>query len=123
MCNWYAANEICAKYTAGGKTWRLPNNSEMSNWYNYTEALGASGPQICDSGYRGSSATTCYSSSNCKRPGDSYCYPGHIWAQQYSSTDAYYSYLDGYSWSYIYYRNHEVKTYAYSVRCVTEIEY
>ena len=119
VCNWYAANEICKKYTAGGKTWRLPNYSEMSNWPNYTFALGASGPQLCDedSGYV---ATYCEISGNCKGAYDSTCYPNYIWAQQANSTSAYTMALDDDDWEGAYGWS---KNYAVSVRCVAALEY
>ena len=103
---------------------RFLNASRLSlNWYNYTAALGASGPQICDI-YTGSTvATRCYDNSNCKGAnyGSNNCYPSHIWAQQYASTAAYGTYLSNNWWSWS--ANGWDKAYAFSVRCVTAIEY
>ena len=120
VCNWYAANEICARYTVGGKTWRLPNYSEMQNWYNYTVALGASGPQMCNSHYCDDCiATECDGIGNCRgSTGD--CDAGYVWAQSANTTIAYYAYLYDNSW---YKGNSLNKNYAFSVRCVTEIDY
>ena len=141
VCNYAAANEICAKYTAGGKTWRLPKNSEMANWYNYTIALGAAGPQICiDYNVQGTCSglgnptqntdygiTKCSSGATCKGGLSDTCNSPYIWAQ-----NGYYGLLTRYtsgswfaceinnSWQYSGTRD---KTYAQSVRCVTAIEY
>ena len=121
VCNWYAANEICANYTAAGKTWRLPNYSEMSNWYNYTVSEGASGPQICDDYNSKTTATQCYCNyGNCPGSNDG-CRPGFIWAQQYNAYSAYASFLNYGGWYYPH--SSRDKTYAYSVRCVTAIDY
>ena len=110
VCNWYAANEICTRYIAGNKTWRLPYYSEMANWYNYTISLGASGPQLCDDTGETSLATNCWYSPK---------YPGRVWAQQYNGSHAYFMRLVNGSWA----RSYQNKTEDASVRCVTAIEY
>ncbi len=112
VCNWYAAKDICDSYKAGGKTWRLPNYSEMANWYKYTISLGAAGPQICD--WYGTNSS--YGVTGCR---DNSYYPSMIWAQSYNTTNAYYYQLYRGSWS----RSSRDKNNAQSVRCVTAIDY
>ena len=113
VCDWNSAYEICKNYTAGGKTWRLPNQSEMTNWYKYTISLGAAGPQLCqDSSSTSAPATNCWYSPY---------YPGCIWNQEYNAANAYYSKLSGTSWRYS--GNTSKSGNYYSVRCVSEITY
>ena len=121
VCNWEAANEICTRYIAGNKTWRLPYYSEMANWYNYTVSLGAAGPQLCDRDTSIHTATQCYEYGNCSGYNGN-CYPAYIWTLNKSGSYAFYGYLYNNNWYYStgynwYYKNNA------SVRCVTAIEY
>ncbi len=127
VCNWYAANEICAKYTAGGKTWRLPKKTEVANWLNYDNTLGASSLQICD-GYDESNSTYCRNGDTCKGATEDIngysCYPYCIWLQSVSTNSANYALLDSsYNVTIWRYDGNRGKKHAQSVRCVTEIDY
>ena len=122
VCNWYAANEICAKYDAGGKTWRLPSNNELSSWNLYSVGSGTAGIQLCDYGNNSNYYSTyCYlSGSRCKGAVANQCLPAYVWAQTATTTSAYNSYLSG---NYIANNYHSGKNYAMTVRCVTNLDY
>ena len=114
VCNWAAANAICANYKQGGKTWRLPTISDMANWLTYSKSLGNNGLMLCDY-YSGFSSAYCDHSNSC--PGSLYgiCRPGVVWSSYvYSSTDKYYYILSQGSWD----KNTSDRTGAFSVRCV-----
>ena len=86
----------------------------MNNWYKYTVSEGASGPQLCDYN-SGLPATYCnYYNNNCRGAVSDDCYPQHVWAQSGIAR-----YLQSGSWGWSSYDN----THAFSVRCVTAIEY
>ena len=116
VCNWYAADYICKNFTAGGRTWRLATNSEMSNWGNNSIGKGVNGLQLCDN-WAGYSSTYCYGSDSCPGSG-SWCNPYSVWSGTVNgSSHAYNCYLNLGSW----YHNSYYRTYAVSVRCVTEL--
>ena len=122
VCNWYAADDICKSYSAGGKTWRLPNHTEAANWAVNTRTMGANGIQLCDSstGIQSSNdfAPKC-GDANGKCKGSGRCYPGYVWENSTTTTSASSGYLSNTSWR----NTSRDKTYAQSVRCVTEIDY
>ena len=118
VCDWWAADKICKSLTLGGYSWRLPTNSEMSNWGDYSKNLGNDGLQLCDdiSGY---SSAQCYNSERC--PG-SYvydkCIPNFFWSGEIGNSSYPYNYrLSNGSW-----RNDIFpQEYAFSVRCVADV--
>ena len=118
VCNWAAANAICANYKQGGKTWRLPMIYEMENWKAYSINKGNNGLMLCDYHW-GYSSAYCDNSNNCPGSPTGICYPHNVWSGSILiSTDAYYYYLDSGSW-----RDPSItsRTFAFSVRCVSEI--
>ena len=117
VCDWYAANYICKNFTAGGRTWRLATSSEMSNWATNSKGLGVNGLQLCDR-WSGYSSAYCDNSYSC--PGSCYdiCNPRLVWSGTVNgSSNAYNYYLDSGSWG----QNSSYRTYAFSVRCVTDL--
>ena len=128
VCNYAAAQEICAQYTAGGKTWRLPSYTEMNNWYFYSAGSGVDGLQLCNNnnnniiiGGSGSGYANCKSENACKGAYNSYCNPAYLWASDVVSNNynyAYCYYLSGSSWDY----SSSYRSSAYSVRCVADLD-
>ena len=115
-CNWMAANAICAHYKKFDKHWRLPELSEMSNWYTNSNNKGNDGLMLCDDS--STSSLFCASAGVCSYSYSNYCYVSAIYSSDlYSNTRAYVYSLSGGSWS-----SHKyIKTEATSVRCVTEM--
>ena len=115
-------NLIFYRYIPNYQTYAPDYRSKVDKkdtvWCEYQNGCG----KICDR-YTGSTvATRCYENTNCKGVNNgNYCYPAYIWAQQYASTAAYGTYLSNNWWSWS--GNGRDKAYAFSVRCVTAIEY
>ena len=117
VCDWYAADYICKNFTAGGRTWRLATKSEMSNWNTNSKGLGVNGLQLCDNWF-GYSSAYCYSSESCPGSNGGWCAPYYVWSGTVNgSSRAYDYYLVSGSWN----QFNDYRTYAYSVRCVTEL--
>ncbi len=116
VCDWYAADYICKNFTAGGRTWRLATKSEMSNWDTNSIGLGVNGLQLCDN-WSGYSSAFCNYSYRCPGLIGVECYPSDVWSSSVSGSNSYYYYLNSGSWGQNSYR----RTYALSVRCVTEL--
>ena len=119
VCNWAAANAICANYTKGGKTWRLPTTSEMSSWSTYySHGKGNDGLMLCDRNKGYSSAYCGVGSNSCPGAGGGSCYPNHVWSGNFSSsTYAYLLHLQQARWD----KASNDRTHAFSVRCVTSM--
>ena len=116
VCDWYAADYICKNFTAGGRTWRLATKSEMSNWDTNSIGLGVNGLQLCDN-WSGYSSAFCNYSYRCPGLIGVECYPSDVWSSSVSGSNSYYYNLNNGSWNQNSYR----RTYALSVRCVTEL--
>ena len=117
VCDWYAADYICKNFTAGGRTWRLPTKSEMSNWDTNSKGLGVNGLQLCDC-WSGYSSAYCDLSNSCPGSSNEDCDPFYVWSGTVNgSSYAYFYYLTNGSWI----QNDLRRTYAFSVRCVTEL--
>ena len=120
VCNWNAANAICSNLTLGGKTWRLPTNSEMQNWgtvYGYSRGKGSNGLMLCDTDSYHLSAL-CDSSYNCYGAFDDDCVPYQVWSSEtIGSKSAYFFSQDGGNW----WLHIESPSFAFSFRCVTEL--
>ena len=117
VCDWYTADYICKNFTAGGRTWRLPIPSEMSNWGSNSIGLGVNGLQLCDfwSGY---SSARCYASGSCPGSDNDWCYPGTVWSGTVNGSSYAYNYnLTSGSWS----QGNSSRPNAFSVRCVAEV--
>ena len=118
VCNFAAANAICANYKQDGKTWRLPTTSEMVNWANNSKGKGNNGLMLCD-GYSGYSSAYCGDSNSCPGTRSGYCYPDSVWSGSIkSSTSAHIYSLDSGSWDSLILGD---RTGAFSVRCVSDI--
>lgn len=118
VCTWGAADSICAHFKQGNKTWRLPTTAEMSNWLTYSKGKGDDGLMLCDANSSYSSAYCFHSSYNCPGSYDNGCTPYAVWSSVlYKSKYAYYYTLSNDSWS----SNHPLRTYPFSVRCVTNL--
>ncbi len=117
VCDWWAADYICKNFHAGNYTWRLATKSEISGWANNSKDKGTSGLQLCDN-YSGYSSAYCDWTSRCPGAGDSYCLPYNVWSGNVTgSSGACNYYLDRGSWNQV----NNYRTYAFSVRCVSEM--
>ncbi len=117
-CNWAAANAICANYKQDGRTWRLPTSSEMSNWAIHSKGKGNYGLMLCDY-YTGYSSAYCDNSIGCPGARNGYCLPNCVWSGSvFDDSNAYHHYLNSGGW---YGPINSFSTYAFSVRCVSEI--
>jgi len=112
VCNYNAANAICANFNYGGKTWRLPTKSELSKLIDYSIGLGSNGLMFCDdySGY--DSAQCAFGTGYCSGCEDNICGPNDIWA----SSKYMYGLVQG-DWIEVL----EDKSQANGVRCVTKM--
>ena len=117
VCDWYAADYICSNFNAAGKTWRLATSSEMTNWGANSIGLGVNGLQLCDR-WSGYSSAYCIISYSCPGSSLDWCCPRNVWSGTVDgSSYAYYYDLDSGSW----FQGSYYRTYAFSVRCVTEM--
>ena len=117
ICNWNAANAICANLGDGGKTWRLPTTAEMSNWLTYSKDKGDDGLALCDrsSGY---SSAYCGTYSKCYGADSSQCNPSNVWSSTLSGSSYAFKYSLSYgSWG----KTSYSKTMANAVYCVTSM--
>ena len=118
VCNWAAANAICANYKQDGKTWRLPTTSEMVNWANNSKGKGNDGLMLCDYYLSGFSSAYCKGSGSCSGASIGFCYTGYVWSGSISNSSYAYSYnLYRGSWD----KANYYSTGAFSVRCVSDI--
>ena len=102
VCNWAAANAICANYKQDGRTWRLPTTGEMGNWVNYSVGLKNNGLMLCDSTKNANSAQ-CYSSNACSSKYNSTCNAYSVWSSDViKQKDTSNILLGGYSYYYFY---------------------
>ena len=117
VCDWWAADHICSKFSAGGGTWRLATKDEMSDWQKYSIGKEENGLQLCDK-QPGYSSAYCADTPNCQRTEGNWCYPNRIWSGTFvEETSATYWFLDSQTWD----RHNYYRSYASSVRCVTEM--
>ena len=117
ICNYSAAEEICANFNYAGKTWRLPKSDELKRWDISTAFLGDNGLMLCENNIDGYGS--CDGGWNiCKGSYDGHCYIMYIWAYgklQGAGNAAYYT-RDGYV------APPFPSSEAFGVRCVTEME-
>ena len=118
VCNWVAANAICANYNKKGEKWRLPTYAEMTNWKDYSLGKGNGGLMLCDDFSGNNYSSFCNDSNECKGTDVSWCHTQSVWGANYNNTYANKCELFNDSW-------HCTKTYvkndAFSVRCVTDM--
>ena len=111
VCNWGGGNATCANYKKGGRIWRLPTPSELSNWRTYSSDL-----MLCDGG--GSHLVSCGRSYNCPGADGGICYPYYVWSGSTNgSRNAYRYAMNNASWN----GDSGYRTDAFSIRCVTEM--
>ena len=117
VCNWAAANAICANYKQDGRTWRLATTDEMKNWTNYSIGKGNDGLMLCDGG-DGYSSAFC-GTGTCKGARYEDCHPDSVWTNSNVSgpNSSYRKYLGLGNWQSI----EDYRTRAFSVRCVSDI--
>ena len=118
VCNYIAADEICSKFTYGGKTWRLPTKEEMEILGNYTIGLESNGLMFCDYAKNRQSAF-CPSMYYCNGADKKECRPWVVWTASKNGIDYYYAALGEGVFSVL---RINFNYYAASVRCVTEME-
>ncbi len=119
VCQWYAANEACLLWTAGGKTpagsWRLPTQMEFTSFSNYKNIIqidrGKDGLQLCAEGSNTGFAR-CDSYKNCSSR-NGFCYPNYFWSGTEASTDLHNAMHD----NFIGVGGHQ-SDHAFSARCV-----
>ena len=118
VCNWDAAQEICAKFNYAGKTWRLATNTERANWGINSINLANNGLMLCDY-MSGLKSESCPTMSYCNGAFKNECAPWRIWGNNNNGIEAYTSELGAGKYYAIasYTKNH-----AQSVRCVTEMD-
>ena len=116
VCDWWAADYICKNFKAGGYTWRLATESEMSKWGNNSIGKGVNGLQLCDE-WADYSSAMCESIENCV--GSSLgCKPYFSWVSKTFTS----SYAYNYSLSFGRWNSSTTdRTNASSVRCVTKL--
>ncbi len=119
VCNWAAANAICANYKQDGRTWRLPAADEMVNWGANSIAKDSDGLMLCDNGAAGHYSAYCgINASGCRGTMGTRCDSVGVWSGSVNSSTAAYHYFLGYAkWK----KEGAYLTYANSVRCVSEI--
>jgi len=106
-CNYYAAEEICEKFNYAGKKWRLATASEAQLWERYSANLGANGLDLCCNvgwgSIDGAGLELCTDWGG-RCPGAEYnnCYVCDLWTHRDNIGAG--------------------GKYAYSVRCVTEMD-
>ena len=122
VCTWAAANAVCKNWESVSGTkgkWRLPTQNELSAWSGNLSTIqknqGKSGLELCDPDPNYGSAQ-CYRTDAC--PGSNNgCIPYSVWSSgENSSSKAGSHYL--YSGSFN--SKYDLKTYAYSARCVLD---
>ena len=121
VCNHYAAEHICKNLKYNNKSWRLPTKEEMKNWDNYSVGKNDLGLLLCNR-FEGHSSVWCAAgTASCpgsKEIADS-CYLPYIWSGDISSDKSKAVSYELYS---KYWVNKTIpRTYALSVRCVTEL--
>lgn len=114
VCALADGKKFCDSYSIfGNSNWRLPQISEMGNWYkNYSTGLGRNGLQICDGN---TTHTNGYRENLCDDSRDRMQSPAAIMTATpyYYTFDSYYS-----SWRAHSNNNENLKI---SVRCVSDL--
>ena len=117
VCNYAAAEEICAKFNYAGKTWRLATRDETQNWGLNTFGINNNGLMLC--GHNSNTAvSTCNNVTYCKGAYSNTCASCYVWLSGSTGINPYIVAInDGkYTISLI------QSAYGASVRCVTEME-
>ncbi len=120
VCNYSAAQEICAKFNYAGKTWRLATKQEADTWGDFNFNFLNNGLMLCGAAANTGIYTRCDFNYNCKGANSSNkCIAHYTWLADLSGlTKAYY--LTNY------YGNISISATSYldsaSVRCVTEMD-
>ena len=120
VCNYSAAQEICAKFNYGGKTWRLATKEEAKNWQVYTYGLGINGLMLCNGGGSVNNISYCPEALACRGAYRNVCQVRSHWLNclTNNSRSGCLSSFDAGN----YYDSSHVISSAFSVRCVTEME-
>jgi len=119
VCEWNAGKEICDKYTYGGLKWRMPTYAELAYFAKFSQNLGANGLQLCDPVSSGYYSAYCRDQGHCLGAYSNHCYASRIYSsEETSATGARRYYMSGGNWN----NGADVKTFGFSVRCVTEME-
>ncbi|MBQ8476847.1 hypothetical protein IJ531_07285 [bacterium] len=113
VCNWYAANLICAynnmKLPTNAQFQALRQSAGANSTYTGTAA------KFCDCENSSSSYSRCYIAVRCNNATSTACHPHCLWGVQSDSSSAYQFYLHGGTLGG---PNTSSKQYALSVRCV-----
>jgi len=114
VCNWEAANAICANYNYGGKSWRLPTTAEMYEWVYSSIGLKDNGLELCDS-HSGYSSVQCGTAYRCSGSYDGNCNPNNVWSGTVSGSLQAFNYnLNTGKWNG---PGANIRSNAFSVRC------
>ena len=118
VCNYSAAEEICAKFNYAGKAWRLATKIEAENWAYLTFSLGNNGLMLCSSD-NADYVTLCNDPIYCKGANKDICLARYVWYAGESNELIARAYSIGQGlWS----EGSVVNSISGSVRCVTEME-
>jgi len=118
LCDYNAAEEICKNFNYQGLKWRLPAQKEAQTWAYYSVGLNEQGLQLCD--YSGGfSSLRCSNNNSCLGSYDGACRARAVWNNNYDNLNAYFVQLWG---GVIDSNNYSMKTGAFSVRCVAQME-
>ena len=83
VCNWNAAQEICARFDLNGESWRLPTKTEMNGWNAHSLGIGAEGLQLCsNTSSTNQNYARCYRASNCYGAYQKGSFPAYIWSNE-----------------------------------------
>ena len=122
VCNYSAAQEICAKFNYAGKTWRLATGTEAQYWAQNIYGIGNNGLMFCNHGLDSlinNSVTACNASALCLGSYANFCHAFATWFG--GSTSSLYAYIvrmDTGNFT----LSSQTVLYGSSVRCVTEME-
>ncbi|MBR2068563.1 MAG: hypothetical protein IJ877_02255, partial [Candidatus Gastranaerophilales bacterium] len=110
VCNWYAANLICAHNSMS-----LPSNAAFQALSDSNNTYTGTSTNFCDYNSSSSSSSRCGHVKSCSGTSDGYCLPYNVWGTQIDSSNSYYFDLLG---GHLYPYTNGNKQYAYSVRCI-----
>ena len=118
VCNYKAANNICANLNYAGKTWRLPTLEELKIASLASISMGEEGMMFTDS-FSGTGSAQACTATDCFGASSNYCGFYRTWSNDSVNDNIYYQMaLEKKTW---YYGWGSTISAAVSVRCVTDM--